>query len=403
MCRVVRFHVLLMGSVLLIAGWGSRSLHAETLVELSNTNTKASWIGRVEGQNQTHCWLMGQDGVLHQIALKDVTNFRRVSPQFKRLTTLQMKSQLHSEFGRDFEVATTARYITVAPRGTASAYVKLFDQVYRQFYSYFKLRGMNLDEPEFPMVSVIFPDQQQFIDYCRQDGVRYQPELQGYYQPRTNRVALYIPTNQVTWQSPSRVNSSLSLRKTFEQSPSPFPTVDTFSQSEHYANLALLDEELANTIIHEGTHQVAFNMNLHSRLGDNPRWVVEGLAMVFESPGIRTASRVTEETLNRERFLWFGDYSSRRRPDNALANFVVSDNLFNSSALDAYSEAWALSYYLLETRPRQYVDYLKLVSTHSNGRRYTPEERLTDFQEVIHSNLTKIESDYLRYHERLRR
>src|SRR5262245_20690259 len=34
---------------------------------------------------------------------------------------------------------------------------------------------------------------------------------------------------------------------------------------------------LKDTMIHEATHQVAFNTGLHSRLGCNPKWVVEGL------------------------------------------------------------------------------------------------------------------------------
>ncbi|MCA9038879.1 MAG: DUF1570 domain-containing protein [Planctomycetaceae bacterium] len=398
---VFRFPFLLWSSLLVTLFLGAMSARAESLVEL--TVGKTHFTGRVEGQNKTHCWLMGQDGVLHQIPLKEVTNYHRVSPQFKRWTPLQMKSSLSREFGSDFEVATTAHYITVAPKGTASVYVKLFDNVYRQFYSYFKIRRLELEKPEFPMVAVVLPDERSFIEYCKRDGVRYQPELRGYYQPRTNRVALYLPSNQLTWQKPARLKNGMGVETFLAGTETSFPTIDSLSQSNYYANLASIDEDVRDTIIHEGTHQVAFNMNLHSRLGDNPRWIVEGLATVFESPGIRDSSRVMQDKLNRERYLWFKDYSTTRRPEKSLSDFLVTDDLFNKSSLDAYSEAWALSFYLLETRPRQYVEYLQQVSKQGNGRRYTSQERIADFQQIIHENVAKVEAEYLRFHEKLRR
>ncbi|WP_197440401.1 DUF1570 domain-containing protein [Polystyrenella longa] len=389
--------------MLMAFGWCVPRAQADSLVEMTVGKSKESYQGRVEGQNQKFCWLMGQDGILHQVPLKEVTNFRRVSPQFKCLSTLQMKSNLYREFGRDYEIATSAHYVTVAPPGRASTYAKMFDLVYRQFFNYFKIRGMNLEQPEFTMVSIVFPDEKSFVEYCKRDGVRYSQGLRGYYQPRTNRVALFIPDDRLSFKTSANSRPAPDLSQQLLGTGSDFPTTTSFQQPNYYANLVAVDDELRNTIIHEGTHQVAFNMNLHSRLGDNPRWIVEGLATVFESPGVRNSSRVTSDKLNSERFLWFKDYAESRRPDQSLPQFIVSDDLFQSSSLDAYSEAWALSFYLLETRPRQYVDYLKRVSTRSNGRLYTPDERLTDFQEVIHHSLPKVEMDYLRFHAKLKR
>ena len=38
------------------------------------------------------------------------------------------------------------------------------------------------------------------------------------------------------------------------------------------------------TIVHEATHQIAFNSGLHVRFADNPLWLTEGMAMYFEGP-----------------------------------------------------------------------------------------------------------------------
>ena len=44
--------------------------------------------------------------------------------------------------------------------------------------------------------------------------------------------------------------------------------------------------ENSATIIHEVTHQVAFNCGVHTRFNDVPRWVSEGLATMFEAKGV---------------------------------------------------------------------------------------------------------------------
>ena len=44
-----------------------------------------------------------------------------------------------------------------------------------------------------------------------------------------------------------------------------------------------------STIVHEATHQIAFNCGLHTRLSDCPRWFSEGIAMYFETPDLRSA------------------------------------------------------------------------------------------------------------------
>ncbi|NOX55386.1 MAG: DUF1570 domain-containing protein [Planctomycetes bacterium] len=161
--------------------------------------------------------------------------------------------------------------------------------------------------------------------------------------------------------------------------------------------------EVYDTLIHEATHQFAFNMGLHSRIGQNPKWVVEGLATVLEvaGPARTKLSRSVRGRINRERFLWFRNYARTRRPDRSLAQFLRNDRMFDTAVLDAYSQAWALSFYLMETRPRRYMDYLKAVARRNPLRSYTPEERVRDFQKAFGENLDRLEADFLRFVDRL--
>lgn len=41
----------------------------------------------------------------------------------------------------------------------------------------------------------------------------------------------------------------------------------------------------STVIMHEATHQLAFNVGIHQRLSQTPLWVAEGLASLFEAKG----------------------------------------------------------------------------------------------------------------------
>ena len=157
------------------------------------------------------------------------------------------------------------------------------------------------------------------------------------------------------------------------------------------------------TVIHEATHQVAFNLGIHSRMNADPKWVVEGLATVFEREGVRVNDRRSPVTtrLNPERYTWFQQYRQGRRQPGSLAKLVESDDYFNAAALDGYSEAWALTFYLLERRSADYVSYLRVLSRRDPFAEYTAEDRLKDFQMAFGRDLTLVETQFLRYYKEL--
>ena len=46
---------------------------------------------------------------------------------------------------------------------------------------------------------------------------------------------------------------------------------------------------LVATIVHEATHQIAFNCGLQTRLSDIPLWLCEGMAVYFEAPDLASS------------------------------------------------------------------------------------------------------------------
>ena len=68
------------------------------------------------------------------------------------------------------------------------------------------------------------------------------------------------------------------------------------------------------TIIHEATHQLAFNRGLQARFADVPLWVSEGIALYFETPDLRNSRGwQTVGAVNRVRLDRFRQYLTTGR------------------------------------------------------------------------------------------
>jgi len=158
-------------------------------------------------------------------------------------------------------------------------------------------------------------------------------------------------------------------------------------------------QQTASVIIHEVTHQVAFNTGVHERFSAPPLWVVEGLATSFEAPGVYDSRHHTQraDRINRGRFDYFRKSVAPRHKPEMLPALTASDGLFRSKPAAAYAEAWALTFYLVETQPRNYTAYLKRTASHPPFTEYTSAERTADFEAVFGDNYPMIEARFLRF------
>ncbi len=355
--------------------------------------------GRAVAHDARAVWLMQRDGRLQHLPLEKVTQHRRVAPRFERLSASELRDSLRRELGQEFEVVGTGHYLVCARQGRAGRYAPLFEEVYRAFHVYFSARGFSIAEPEFPLVAIVFPDRASFQRYAQAEGLRLPRGVVGYYLLTSNRVALYDP-DQANAASPAPPDGASSDRSLLADA------VHAPPHSHPWLGwLGAIEASLRDTIIHEATHQVSFNVGLQSRVGPNPKWISEGLATLFEAPGIRNAEgRLAVSTrLNRERFVWFGNYRKSRRPAKSLQAFVSSDEMFESAGvLDAYSQGWALTFFLVETRSSQYARYLKLVAARPPLQEYTAPQRLQDFQQAFGNDLELLDAAFLRFMDGLK-
>ena len=236
-------------------------------------------------------FLLARDGQLVNFRPQEARDFQQSSPRFYSYTTGEVRSQLYREFGREFDVTGTGHYLVVHPRGQKDRWADRFERLYRSFYHYFQVRGFSLQEPEYPLIAIVFHNQEDYRRYAARTGSAPGANTLGHYDDWTNRISLF----DVTAGSSSR---------------------------EWSRN--------AETIIHEATHQTAFNTGVHTRFAAAPRWLCEGLATMFEARGVWDwhARRTSDDRINRQQLAAFKDYEARRWKPGALGRLIASDDRF---------------------------------------------------------------------------
>lgn len=354
--RRVLWLALCAGLALLAHGARAAEIPGKGTLELSLHGS------RIEGTplawSQQNVLLLSRDGRLWDFAPQEAKEFRRVSNTFSSYPASVMQAQLMAELGKGFEVTGTGHYLVAHPVGE-NAWAQRFEDLYRNFVLYFSVRGFELEEPRFPLVAIVLKSHQDFVRYAARDGRQLPAGVIGYYSPLTNRVALFDQTGG------SRGGD--------------------WSQN-------------ADTIIHEATHQTAFNTGLHQRFAPQPRWVVEGLATMFEASGVWNSRAHTRagDRVNKGQLAQFRKFESSR-PAGALASMLASDRGFEANPLAAYSEGWAWSYFLMEKEPRNYAKYLQRLMQIPDFTERTSAQRQADFTAVFGTYLRMLEARFARF------
>ncbi len=293
--------------------------------------------------------------------------------------------QLLQELPPGFEVYQTHHYVICynTSREYAAWCGALFERLYKGFTNYWTRKGLKLNEPTFPLVAVIFNSRQSYAEYARAELGDAASDIVGYYSLRTNRITMCDLTGVQSRVAGDRRSNAAQINQMLARPEA---------------------EQSVATIIHEATHQIAFNSGLQTRFSDIPLWVSEGLAVFFETPDLQSPRGWrTIGALNTARLAQFKQYLPNR-PHSSLKSLIADDKRIRDTrtALDAYAEAWALNYYLLQHRPRQYVAYLRMLSEKPQLVWDTPEDRISDFQKAFGENLGQIDADFLRYIQRLK-
>lgn len=299
---------------------------------------------------------------------------------FAALGREALSEQLLAELPKGFRVHNTEHYLICynTSRGYAEWCGALYERLYLAFYDYWADRGLKLEPPKTPLVALVFQDKRSYSEYARNELGEAADSIIGYYSLLSNRVMMY----DLTGIEGAGLGDKQGMAARVNQ---------LLSRPD--------GEQTVATIIHEATHQLAFNSGLQQRLADVPLWCSEGMAVYFETPDLKNSRGWRKVgAVNQLRLLAFRK-SLAGRPADSLLTLIQSDERFRNgkTAPDAYAEAWALHYYLLRFKQKEYVKYLEILAKKGPLESNTPEERLAEFRSCFGEDLSKLDAAFVKY------
>lgn len=337
-----------------------------------------------EGQDGG-CLLLEATGRQRVVVAKETLSMKTTSDPFVPLTMEQMSTTLLAELPKGFRTTSTKHYLVCY--NTTEAYAKwnasLYERLFRGFYTYWKRLGVDLHEPEFPLVAVVFETRDGYLTYAKGEEIANAENMIGYYNLLSNRIAGYDLTG-------------------IEGLIPPGKNVSTSDLVNHILAQPTAERSVA-TVVHEAVHQLAYNSGLQKRLNDNPIAISEGLAMFFESPDFSSASGWGGiGKINRYNYSVFRNSFPARKP-NSLIKLLQDDSRFHDSATAsiAYGESWALTYFLLKTRSKEFAAYLTELSQRPPLQPTDAKRRIADFRKHFGEDLEKLDREFIKYMSKL--
>jgi hypothetical protein len=319
-----------------------------------------------------------EDGRYLSIQPTDIS-FRQAIDCGDDLTPRGLGLRVLADLPPGFSVHVTRHYVFC--HDTSAEYARwaagLFERLHAAFENFWRRAGLELHAGETPLVVVIFSNRRDYETYATGDLGAAADRISGYYNLLSNRVVTYDLTGSDALRQPGRTGRV---------------GTDVLTRPEAAG--------LVSTLVHEATHQLAFNRGMHRRMAPVPVWVSEGIATVFETPDLRSTDGWRGiGTVNRVRL----DRFRRSFQPGDLELLIVADDRFRDAdtALDAYAAGWALAWFLLETRRDQFVHYLRILAAKPPLGHDSRDRRLADFVAAFDTTPAELEQALLRHMARL--
>lgn len=367
-------------TALALALFSDRALGLD-YVTLMQDGQRRELEGRIEVEAEDGgVLLLGRDGILWPVPKEDLVDRRKDDKPFLPLSREELAKKITAALPDGFRIHSTKHYLICY--NTSPAYAEwvggLYERLYAAFYNYWQRRKVELKEPQFPLVALVFDSQPSYARYARAELGDATKTIIGYYSLKSNQVNMYDLTGIEELNFSGDRNSAGRINAVLSQPGA---------------------ERTVATIVHEATHQLAFNSGLQTRFADIPFWVSEGIAIYFETPDLQSSKGWRNiGGINRVNLFNFRK-SLRDRPPDALERLLSDDKRFRDpqTASAAYAEAWALNYFLLRKHEADYLKYLGELSQLSALVEEGTDFRLTMFKKHFGNDLAALDAEFLRY------
>jgi hypothetical protein len=365
--------------VLALAPAGRAQALEQLLVNYDGREQKLS--GQVVIEDTTGSLLLETDeGALWPLAAETILERTSDEQQLVPLNKKQLTERLLQELGPEFQSHDSKHYIVVfnTTRRYAIWCSTLLEKLQKGFLYFWKKRGAKVHAPQAPLAVLIFNNKASYIRHAQAELGAAAGGAIGYYSLQTNRIVMYDLTGEQALLREETNRGSMKDITALLKNPRAEP--------------------LVATIIHEATHQIAYNCGLQKRFVDNPVWLSEGMAVYFETPNL-DSNRLWSGTdkVNTVRWERFRQNASAGKVAS-LKTLIADDQRLRhpQTAIDGYAEAWAWNYFLIKWHPKKYAKYLAAIANKPLLMKDDRKRRIADFQAHFGEDLGALEAQFFR-------
>ena len=184
--------------------------------------------------------LLTPDGQLWTLQPEDIVSKADSTEPMKALTSEEIYAKFKLNAADGFRVHKTSHYVIIY--NTNEAYAQwvgeMYEGLYRKFHSFWKAKKVELEEPRFPLVAIVFNTKEAYLGYAQREIGDTAKALIGYYNMQTNRMVSFDLTGVAGVAGGARLNTTQLINQAFAQPGA---------------------ERTLATNVHEAVHQLSFN------------------------------------------------------------------------------------------------------------------------------------------------
>ncbi len=241
------------------------------------------------------------------------------------------------------------------------------ESIYKWVIRYQEMLGIPIRRPDYKLEQYFFGTYKEYQDYMALDLGAVLPGALGFYQRETNRSAFFDMQDEP---------GIAELKKQLAQ-----PGVD-WRQRQYITNRVKRYTDFYNlTVIqHECAHHIHFNSGVFPKRGDMPRWLVEGLACMFELPPTDAGGSLG--AVNHARLDEFRKiYGTTPERLGELRLFIVDNSQFRGGM--SYSLGWALHQYMWKRHRKNYAKYMQIMAALEDDQEVDRTRRQQEFEDLF--------------------
>lgn len=325
----------------------------------------------------------------------------------------EAEAKVQKELGEAFSLLRTKHYSIFynTDEADVGAFSAAIERTYRSCLKYTSKLGIESKRPKKKLISHFFNEFEDYADHSEKHLGMGRPAATqlGFFLYRTNHTYFYNYRNTPAFKK-MRDDAEKKLQELGEQArrgnlnPGRRRQLDLQMREARWIlnrTDGLGGGQTEETLQHEVSHQVLYNIGFHSRKGMtnpflNPRWFVEGTAQIFEPISDGKAANFGQ--LNKGRL---ENYQGLVRSGHLipLRHFISDMRYFGRSDAGglAYPQSWALVHYLNKVKRKQLKKYVRLILDRPADYKSTPEKEISDFEAAFGKLDKKWEQRWIRW------